>query len=138
MSINKTAFIIDDSSFARRVNKKILEEIGYEILGEAQDHVAAITGLKDLKSKSTIPDLITLDIVMPDVTGDQLLPQVLEIFPETTVVMLTSVASTDTVKKCLSTGAKGYIVKPVSKEKIIDALEIINVKERLRHKPVSH
>mgnify|MGYP000329907813 FL=1 len=87
-----------------------------------------------LKENGQSPTVITLDIVMPDVTGDKLLSDILAIHPETTVIMLTSVANSETVKECLGLGAKGYIVKPVNKEKIVDALEIISVKERLRRK----
>lgn len=133
----KSVFVIDDSSFARRVNKKIFEDLGYELLGEGSEHLSAIKGLNELKEAGKSPSVITLDIVMPEVTGDELLPKVLSLHPESIVIMLTSVADTDTVKVCISKGAKGYIVKPVNKEKVVDALEIISVKERLRKRPMA-
>jgi response regulator of citrate/malate metabolism len=132
---NKSVFVIDDSSFARRVNKKIFNELDYDFLGEAGEHKSAISLLSSLNEQGISPTVITLDIVMPEVTGDELLPKVLSLHPESIIIMLTSVADTDTVKICISKGAKGYIVKPVNKEKVVDALEIINVKERLRRKP---
>lgn len=133
----KSVFIVDDSSFARRVNRKIFEDLGYEVLGEGSEHTSALNGLKELHSKSISPTVITLDIVMPEVTGDQILNDVLKLHPDATVIMLTSVADTSTVKECIGKGAKGYIVKPVNKEKIVDALEIISVKERLRKRPMA-
>ena len=130
----KNVFIIDDSSFARRVNRKIFTDMGYECLGEAEEHLSAFKGLEELKVKHQSPYVITLDIVMPDVTGDQMLGKVLQMHPESIVIMLTSVADSETVKVCLSQGAKGYIVKPVNEEKVRDALEIISIKERMRKK----
>jgi two-component system, chemotaxis family, chemotaxis protein CheY len=129
--MNKSVFIIDDSNFARRVNRTIFSEIGYKVLGEASDYSSAIDGLKSLKES---PEIITLDIIMPEKTGDQLLPGILELHPDSKIIMLTSIADSKTVKDCIQNGAKGYIVKPVNKAKIEDALFIIETKESLKLK----
>lgn len=132
--MSETFFCIDDSNFARMLVKNVLGKLNYQFLGEASDALESISQLKFLKSKGKKIDYITLDISMPGTTGDTLLPKILEIHPKSRVIMMTSIANKETVKRCIDLGAKGYILKPITEEKFLEALNIITIKDLINKK----
>lgn len=110
--------IVDDAVFMRTVLRKMLEEDGFEIVGEAGN------GLEAIKlAKETQPDVVTLDITMPEMDGVTALPDILKAAPETKVIMCSAMGQQPMVVDAIKNGAKDFIVKPFQKARVIQAIE---------------
>ncbi len=109
--------IVDDALFMRRVLKGMLEEHGYEVVGEAVNGVEAIEKYRALR-----PDVVTLDITMPDMTGQAALKGIREIDPNAKVIMCSAMGQKDMVLEALQNGAVDFIVKPFKEFAIMEAL----------------
>lgn len=118
MGGKKRILVVDDSSFLRNSLKKILEEHGYEVVGTAQNGLEAITKYKELK-----PDLVTLDIVLPQMNGREVLKLLRTVDSNACVVMVTSMSSKEAVTDCMNAGAKNYILKPFEAQKVIEVIQ---------------
>jgi len=110
--------IVDDSPIMRQMLVKIFSDEGFEVVGEAADGEEAITLFEELR-----PDLTTLDIVMPKMRGIEVLEQIMAKYPESKVIMASSVSDARTVMHCLKMGAKQYITKPYDEAKIMAAVK---------------
>ena len=108
-----SAIIADDSKPIRAVMKKILAKQGFEVLAEVENGKEAIEKVGELT-----PSLLLLDINMPIMTGTEALPEILDISPETIVIMLSSVSDKAIVANALNEGASNYIVKGSDWEEI--------------------
>jgi two-component system chemotaxis response regulator CheY len=105
--------IVDDSSLIRQAIQKNLKEYDIEVVGQAEDGEMAL----DLFEKNE-PEYVTLDITMPKVDGLTVLEQILKKKPDTKVLVVTALSDKDTALKALELGAKGFIVKPFTPEKL--------------------
>ena len=110
--------IVDDAAFMRTLLKNILFPKGYEIAGEADNGQAAVEKYKELK-----PDLVTMDIVMPNVNGIEALKKIRELDPNARVIMCTAVGQENMVRAAIMSGAKGYIVKPFQAPKVLEEVQ---------------
>ena len=111
--------IADDSDFIRRSLRKILEEEpGWTVVGEAENGEEAISQYKTLK-----PDLMTMDITMPRVTGLEALKSIRAYDPEARVVICSALRDMADVKAAIDLGAKGFITKPVIQEFVRATIE---------------
>jgi two-component system chemotaxis response regulator CheY len=108
--------IIDDSTFIAKQLGKILTSEGFEVADTAVD---GIQGVKKFMALHPNIDLITMDITMPGMDGVSTLEKILEFDKEAKVIMISAVGSDDVVKKCLQMGAKGYITKPLDRDKVL-------------------
>jgi len=131
-----TYFVIDDSKFARTVVKNIFNKLGYEFKGEAQSYKDALAQIQRLKQAREELAYVTLDITMPEIHGDELIPIILEVYPDAKIIMTTSVADKGTVTRCIAAGSKGYILKPVTEEKVLEAMNIITINSLLKKKGI--
>jgi two-component system chemotaxis response regulator CheY len=102
----------------RTLLKNILFPKGYEIAGEAENGAIAVDKYKKLK-----PDLVTMDIVMPNVNGIEALKQIKEFDPNARVIMCTAVGQENMVRAAIMSGAKGYIVKPFQAPKVLEEVQ---------------
>ncbi|MDH5717527.1 MAG: response regulator [Spirochaetia bacterium] len=118
----KKIFVADDSILTRKQLTSILEEGGYEIIGTAVNGSEAVLYYSELKENV---DLVTLDITMPVMDGIEALEKILEINPKANVIMVSSMGKENIIQKCLSIGAKGFIVKPFYTKRIFDAIKRI-------------
>lgn len=109
--------IVDDSLIIRKNLKKYIASLGHNFIGEATTGLQAIEACKALK-----PDLITMDITMPDMDGVTAVEKIKEFDPDVNVIMITSHGQEDMIVSSLKAGAKGYILKPVSEEKLANAV----------------
>lgn len=114
----KKVLIVDDSIYMRSLIKNSLEEAGYEVVGEAPNGETAIDLAMELR-----PDLITLDNILPDMMGFEILKVLKEEGLESKVVMVSAVGQQTVVNKGKELGAEEYIVKPFTSE---DLLEVVN------------
>ena len=113
--MNKRILIVDDSFYMRTMLKNMLTDAGYEVVGEAANGAQAVE-----MAASTNPDLITLDVILPDNTGLDVLKSLRQIQPSAKVVMCSAVGQEVIVTEAIENGALAYIVKPFSEEKVLE------------------
>lgn len=116
--MSKTVLIVDDSIYMRSLIKSALEGAGYEVIGEAPNGETAI----DL-ALETQPDLITLDNILPDMMGFEILKVLKEEAVGAKVIMVSAVGQQTVVNKGISLGASEYIVKPFTEEDLLKVVE---------------
>lgn len=107
--------IVDDSFYMRTMLKNMLTDAGYEVVGEAANGQQALE-----MTTATNPDLITLDVILPDNTGLDVLKGIRQVNPTVQVVMCSAVGQEVIVNEALESGATAYIVKPFSEEKVLE------------------
>ena len=116
------ALIVDDSLYMRATIRTVLKKMGIEVVGEAKDGKTAVSLAMETK-----PDLITLDNVLPDLMGVDILRKLMEENHKAKILMVSAVGNNEMRKKAISLGAKGYIVKPFEPKVIMTAVkEIMN------------
>jgi two-component system chemotaxis response regulator CheY len=113
--MNKRILIVDDSFYMRTMLKNMLTDAGYEVVGEAANGEQALE-----MAASTKPDLITLDVILPDNTGLDVLKNLRQSQPDSKVVMCSAVGQEVIVDEAIENGALAYIVKPFSEEKVLE------------------
>jgi two-component system chemotaxis response regulator CheY len=115
--------VVDDSGLTVKKLAKLVEELGHEVV-----HVAA-TGQQAVSDFAAVqPDLVTMDITMPDMDGIEATRRILAESPDALVVIVTSHGQEQMVMDAIEAGAKGYILKPVKKEKLAETLETVAAK----------
>ena len=115
--MSKRILITDDALFMRVTLKNILENNGFEVVGEAANGVESVNLYKRLK-----PDLVTMDITMPEMDGLTALKEIRAMDPSATVVMCTAMGQKTLVVEAIQAGAKDFIVKPFQPERVIEAM----------------
>lgn len=116
--MKKTVLIVDDSMYMRTLIKDALVEAGYEVLGEAENGESAIDQAMELN-----PDLITLDNILPDMIGIDILKVIKgEESLKSKVIMISAVGQESVVQEGLQIGAEDYIVKPFTSEQLITSV----------------
>ncbi len=110
--------IVDDNDIMRTILRGIVRGEKYEVIGEARNGNAAVEMAERLK-----PDIVCLDVVMPEKNGLEALGEIKAARPETEVVMITANAEPDTVQESIINGAAGFIIKPFNAARVLDALE---------------
>lgn len=113
-----SVLIVDDAVFMRTVLKKMLVEEGYEVAGEASNGAEAIKKASELN-----PDVVTLDITMPEMDGVTALPEIMKASPESKVIMCSAMGQQPMVVEAIKNGAKDFIVKPFQKARVLQAIE---------------
>lgn len=110
--------IVDDAAFMRMMVKDILTKNGYEVVGEAQDGAQAVEKYKELE-----PDLVTMDITMPEKDGITALKEIKEINADAKIIMCSAMGQQAMVIDAIQAGAKDFIVKPFQAERVIEAIQ---------------
>jgi two-component system chemotaxis response regulator CheY len=110
--------IVDDAAFMRMMIKDILMKNGYEVVGEANDGLQAIEKYKELN-----PELVTMDITMPEMDGITALREIKKIDPNAKVIMCSAMGQQAMVIDAIQAGAKDFIVKPFQADRVIEAIK---------------
>ncbi|MFC4023140.1 response regulator [Oceanobacillus longus] len=110
--------IVDDAAFMRMMIKDILTKNGFEVVGEAQDGAQAIEKYNELT-----PDLVTMDITMPEMDGITSLKEIKKINPEAKIIMCSAMGQQAMVIDAIQAGAKDFIVKPFQGDRVIEAIQ---------------
>ncbi len=113
----KTVLIVDDAAFMRLSIKNMLEKNGYSVVGEAENGLVAIQKYAELR-----PNIVTMDITMPEMDGLAALKSIRTMDPGANVVMLSAMGQQAMVKDAVLLGAKGFVVKPFKEDTVIGAL----------------
>jgi two-component system chemotaxis response regulator CheY len=116
--LGKRVLITDDTAFMRMTLRNVLEKNGYEIVGEAEDGYQAVE--QYMLSK---PDLVTMDITMPNMDGITAIKKIMEKDPEAKIVVVSAMGQKALVIEALNSGAKDFIVKPFQPDRIVEALQ---------------
>lgn len=114
----KRILIVDDAAFMRMMIKDILVKNGYEVVGEASDGAQAIDKYKELN-----PDLVTMDITMPEVDGIAALKEIRSIDPNAKIIMCSAMGQQAMVIDAIQAGAKDFIVKPFQADRVLEAIK---------------
>lgn len=110
--------IADDSAYARSILKDLLLRNEYEVVGEAENGKEALVLYEKLK-----PDLVMMDIMMPEMSGIQALREIREQYPEAVVVMGAAMGQQNLVVDAIKSGAAEFFIKPVQADKVVEAIE---------------
>jgi len=109
--------IVDDAAFMRMMVKDILVKNGFQVLGEAENGAKAIEKYKELS-----PDLVIMDITMPEVDGIQAVKEIKKINPNAKIVMCSAMGQQAMVIEAIQAGAKDFIVKPFQADRVVEAV----------------
>lgn len=113
----KKVLIVDDALFIRTALRMMLEKNGFEIVGEADNGMDAITKYVMLK-----PEIVTMDINMPKMDGVEALTEIKKRDPNCKVIMMSALGQESWIRKAIVIGAKGFIVKPFKEEYVVKTL----------------
>lgn len=110
--------ITDDAMFMRMQLKSILTGLGHEVIGEAKDGYEAIEKNKELE-----PDIITMDITMPNLNGTEAVKEIRKKDPNVKIIMCSAMGQQRMVVEAIEAGAQDFIVKPFTPERIKEAVD---------------
>lgn len=122
--MSKKILVVDDATFMRQMIKGILTEMGCEVVGEAKDGAEAVERYDELK-----PDLVTLDLIMPNRSGLEALREIRSKDPEAKVVVVSAVDQRESLIEAMKLGAADYVVKPFERDRVVGAIERVLVND---------
>ena len=117
--------IVDDNDMMRAILRSMLRGDDYEVVGEARNGSQAIELAERLQ-----PEIICMDVMMPEKNGIEALIEIKAARPNTVVVMITSNADADTVQQSIGNGASGFIIKPFNAARVLDTLQKLSQRGR--------
>jgi two-component system chemotaxis response regulator CheY len=109
--------VVDDAAFMRKMVKDALSAAGHEVVGEAGNGAEAVARFHELK-----PDLMTLDITMPEMDGLAALADIIGSDPTARVVMCSALGQETKIVQALKLGAKDFVVKPFQPDRVVEAV----------------
>ncbi|MDK2887536.1 MAG: two-component system, chemotaxis family, chemotaxis protein CheY [Thermoanaerobacter sp.] len=123
--MGKRILVVDDAAFMRMMIKNIVTKNGYEVVGEAENGKQAVEKYAELK-----PDIVTMDITMPDMDGIEAVKAIKAIDPEASIVMVSAMGQQAMVMDAIQAGARDFIVKPFQQERLLQAIERVLARSR--------
>ncbi|HET9465988.1 MAG TPA: response regulator [Gemmatimonadales bacterium] len=116
--MNQTVLVCDDAIFMRTMISDILSQAGFEVVGEAESGLQAVEKYRALK-----PDLVTMDIVMPDMGGIEAVREICKNDPEAKILMCSAMGQQALVVEAIQAGAKDFVVKPFQPSRVLEAVQ---------------
>lgn len=114
----KRILVVDDAAFMRMTLKSILERNGFQVIGEAENGAMGIRKFCELQ-----PDIVMMDITMPEMDGTEALKEIIRIDPNSKVIMVSAIIGQESyVRQCVRLGAKSFIVKPFKEDQVVKTL----------------
>ena len=113
----KKVLIVDDAAFMRLAIRTILERNDFEVVGEAENGLVAIAKYQILK-----PDIVTMDITMPEMDGIDATTEIRKMDKNATIIIISAIGQETMVKRAILAGAKTFVVKPFKEEHVIKTL----------------
>lgn len=110
--------IVDDAAFMRMMIKDILIKNGYTVVGEAENGLRAVEKYKELS-----PDLVIMDITMPEMDGIQAVRQIKKINADAKIIMCSAMGQQAMVIESIQAGARDFIVKPFQADRVLEAVK---------------
>lgn len=115
--MSENVLIVDDAAFMRMMVKDILSKNGYNVVGEAENGAIAVDKYMELT-----PDLVIMDITMPEMDGLQAVREIRKRAPEARVIMCSAMGQQAMVIDAIQSGAKDFIVKPFQADRVLEAV----------------
>ncbi len=116
--MSNTVLVCDDAVFMRTLLSDILSQSGFEVIGEAETGVQAIERYKQLR-----PDLVTMDIVMPDMGGIDAVREITKFDSDARILMCSAMGQQALVVEAIQAGAKDFVVKPFQPSRVLEAVQ---------------
>ena len=116
--MNQTVLVCDDAIFMRTMISDILSQAGFEVVGEAESGLQAVEKYRMLK-----PDLVTMDIVMPDMGGIEAVREICKDDPQAKILMCSAMGQQALVVEAIQAGAKDFVVKPFQPSRVLEAVQ---------------
>jgi two-component system, chemotaxis family, chemotaxis protein CheY len=116
--MGRTVLICDDAIFMRRMLRDVLKQAGFEVVGEAQTGAEAVDRYRELK-----PDLVTMDIIMPDMGGIDAVRAIVQEYPEAKILMCSAMGQQALVIEAIQAGARDFVVKPFQPSRVLEAVQ---------------
>jgi two-component system, chemotaxis family, chemotaxis protein CheY len=116
--MSQTVLICDDAIFMRTMIGDILKQAGFEVVGEAETGVQAVEKYRELK-----PDLVTMDIVMPDMGGIDAVREIVKEDPAARILMCSAMGQQALVIEAIQAGARDFVVKPFQPSRVLEAVQ---------------
>ncbi len=110
--------IVDDAAFIRMQLKQLLIQNNYDVVGEAQNGIEALEKIQTLN-----PDIVTMDITMPEMDGIECMAEINKLQCKPSVIMVSAMGQAEHVQRAVMNGAKGFIVKPYKPEIVLKQLD---------------
>jgi len=114
----RTVLICDDALFMRTMLAEIMEQAGFEVVGQASTGAEAVRLYNELR-----PDLVTMDIIMPDMGGIDAVKAIIGKYPEANIVMCSAMGQQALVIEAIQAGAKDFVVKPFQPSRVLEAVQ---------------
>ena len=114
----RTVLICDDAVFMRTMLSDILSNAGFSVVGQAQTGSEAVAKYKELQ-----PDLVTMDIVMPDMGGIEAVRAIVADFPDAKILMCSAMGQQSLVVEAIQAGARDFVVKPFQPSRVLEAVQ---------------
>jgi two-component system chemotaxis response regulator CheY len=116
--VSQTVLVCDDAIFMRTMISDILSQAGYEVVGEAETGLQAVERYKQLK-----PDLVTMDIVMPDMGGIEAVREIVKFDASARILMCSAMGQQALVVEAIQAGARDFVVKPFQPSRVLEAVQ---------------
>jgi two-component system, chemotaxis family, chemotaxis protein CheY len=116
--VSSTVLVCDDAVFMRTMVSDILSQAGFTVVGEAETGVQAVEKYQQLK-----PDLVTMDIVMPDMGGIDAVREICKLDPQARILMCSAMGQQALVQEALQAGARDFVVKPFQPSRVLEAVQ---------------
>ena len=116
--MGRRVLICDDAIFMRTMLADILKQAGFEVVGEADTGAKAVDRYRELK-----PDLVTMDIVMPDMGGIEAVRRIVAEYPDAKILMCSAMGQQSLVVEAIQAGARDFVVKPFQPSRVLEAVQ---------------
>lgn len=116
--MNSTVLICDDAIFMRTMIGDILRDAGYDVVGEAENGQQAIDRYREVR-----PDLVTMDIIMPDMGGIDAVREIIREDPQAKILMCSAMGQQALVIEAIQAGARDFVVKPFQPSRVLEAVQ---------------
>ena len=113
-----SVLLVDDAAFMRMILREILTKGGYNVVGEAENGIIAVTKYKELR-----PDIVTMDITMPEMDGITAVKEIKKIDPNAKIIMCSAMGQQAMVIEAIQSGARDFIVKPFQPVRVMEAMQ---------------
>jgi len=110
--------VCDDALFMRTMVKDILTQAGFTVVGEAETGQQAVEKYRTLR-----PDLVTMDIIMPDMGGIEAVKEIMKFDPQARILMCSAMGQQALVSEAIQAGAKDFVVKPFQPSRVLEAVQ---------------
>jgi len=114
----KKVLVVDDTKFMRDILKNILKKKELEIIGEASNGKEAVLKYQELK-----PDLVTMDIIMPEMDGIEAVKKIMQIDPSARILMCSAMGQQALVIEAIQSGARDFVIKPFQPARVLEAVD---------------